>query len=244
MPQGDLVIVLARPQIGENVGAAARAMLNFGLAQLRLVRPECGWPNAKAVAMASGAVQVLNDLTVHDTLEQALADCHHVLATTARSREMAKPVVGGRAALAEARGLVAAGRRVAFVFGAERTGLANAELLLADRLVTFPTSKGFSSLNLAQAVLLVAYEWQMAGDPAAPLEPVREAATKGQLDHLVRTLLTELDAADYFKSETSRVSLSGAIANMIERRGWTAPETNLMHGVIRELVAGNRRRTP
>src|SRR5262249_3243984 len=152
------VVILCRPQLGENVGATARAMLNFGLTELRLVRPECGWPNAKAVAMASGAVGVLNEVRVFDRLEAAIADLHHVFATTARARELRKPVVSPDAAAAELRRLMGTGRRAGLVFGAERTGLQNDELLLADAIVRISTNPAFTSLNLGQAVLLVAYE--------------------------------------------------------------------------------------
>lgn len=237
------VVILCRPQIGENVGAAARAMLNFGMTELRLVRPDCGWPNAKAVAMASGAVAVLNGITVHATLEAAIADLHHVLATTARRRDLDKPVLDSEAGARVARDHVAAGRRVGLVFGAERTGLQNEELLLADALVTFKTNPAFSSLNLAQSVLLMAHEWSRVADlPATAPQATEPAATKGEVDGLLGQLLTELDAADFFKSENARGSLSAAIKVMIEKRGWTAPEVNLMRGIVKELVIGRRRR--
>jgi tRNA/rRNA methyltransferase len=239
------VVILCRPQIGENVGAAARAMLNFGLAELRLVRPECGWPNAKAVATASGAVAVLNGITVFASLEEATADLHHIFATTARSRELKKPIVSPETAVAEARSAIGAGRRVGLVFGAERTGLENEELLLADAIVRIPTNPAFGSLNLAQAVLLLAYSWSMQ-DPSAPTEPTagaaEEPATKGEVEALLRYLLAELEAADFFKSPDSRRSLMAAIKVMFERRGWTRPEVNLMRGILKELIQGNRRR--
>lgn len=236
------VIVLCRPQIGENVGSAARAMLNFGLTDLRLVRPECGWPNAKAVATASGAVPVLNGLTVHDTLAGAIGDLHHVLATTARPRDLDKPVLDGEAGAVAARAQLAAGRRVGIVFGAERTGLTNDELLLADAIVTYRTNPAFSSLNLAQSVLLMAYEWGRAAALPAPAAPPTEpAATKGEVDGLLAQLLAELEAADFFKSENARGSLSAAITVMVEKRGWTAPEVNLMRGIVKELAHGRRR---
>ena len=238
------VVILCRPQIGENVGAATRAMLNFGLTELRLVQPACGWPNAKAVVTASGAVPVLNGITVHPTLEDAIADLHHVLATTARRREMDKPVIDGAAAAGLARDHLAHGRRVGLVFGAERTGLENAELLLADALVTFRTNPAFSSLNLAQSVLLMAYEWsRTAALPAPPPMPAAEpAALKGEVDGLLGQLLAALDEADFFKSPHARGSLSAAVKVMIEKRGWTTPEVNLMRGIVKELATARLRR--
>ena len=216
------VVILCRPQIGENVGAAARAMLNFGLTELRLVRPECGWPNAKAVAMASGAVAVLNGIVVFESLEAAIADLHHVFATTARGRDLIKPVIAPAVAAAGAKAVISEGRRAGLVFGAERTGLENEELLLADAIVRIPTSAGFASLNLAQAVLVMAYEWGRATLDAtegpAVVAPA-DAATKSDIDGLLGQLLEELDAADFFKSPDSRGSLSAAIKVMILRRG-------------------------
>ena len=157
------VVILCRPQIGENIGATARAMANFGLVDLRLVRPDCGWPNAKAVAAASGAMGVLNDIERFDALTPAVADLHHIFATTARPRELRKDVLTAEEAAARARALIAQGRRVGFMFGAERTGLTNEELLLADAIVSIPTSPRFASLNLGQAVLVCAYEWHRSG---------------------------------------------------------------------------------
>ena len=153
-------VILCRTQMGENIGTAARAMLNFGLTELRLVAPHCGWPNAKAVVAASGAVEVLNRLVVYRDLAAATADLHHTLATTARPREMTKPVLSARGGGGQARRRCwREGRRVGIVFGPERTGLTNDELLLADALVSFPVNPAFASLNLAQAVLLFGYGW-------------------------------------------------------------------------------------
>jgi tRNA/rRNA methyltransferase len=238
------VVVLCRPQLGENIGATARAMMNFGLAELRLVRPECGWPNAKAVAAASGAVDVLNALTRHPTPEAAIADLHHVFATTARARDLRKPVVTAETAAREAVALARDGRRVGVLFGAERTGLENEELLLADRLVTIPTSPAFASLNLAQAVLVVAYEWFKAAHqgPAPRAGPAAKdpPASKGDIDGLLDQLLRELDTVGYFRSQDGRARLTGAIKMMVERRGMTVPEVNLFRGIVKELVGGRR----
>lgn len=239
------VVILCRPQLGENVGTTARAMLNFGLVELRLVRPDCGWPNAKAVAAASGATEVLNRLEMFPSLEAAIGDLHHVLATTARSRELRKPIMTGESAAGELRRLVGEGRRVGLVFGPERTGLTNDELLLADALVSVPLNPAFSSLNLAQAVLLLGYEWFKAGDDTPAVQPPPgedPPATKAEVDGVLDHLLGELDAIDYFRAADRRISLARTIKVMIERRGWTRPEIHLMRGIIKDLVRGRRAR--
>lgn len=236
------VVVLARPQLGENVGTAARAMLNFGLLELRLVRPEHGWPNAKAVAAASGAVEVLNRVMVSDDLAGALEGIQHVYATTARGREMAKPVLDPDEAVAAARAQIAAGRRVALLFGPERTGLDNAEVAVCDAIVTIPVNPHFPSLNLAQAVLVLAYAWQRAGGPIAPRSLPQEAppAAKADLLRLHEALMAALDAVDFFKTPDRRGSLGQAILLMLERRGWTQPEVQLMRGIVKDLARGRR----
>ena len=236
------VLILCRTQIGENVGATARAMLNFGLTELRLVAPQCGWPNAKAVAAASGAVAVLNGLRTFPDLHAATADLHHTLATTARPRELTKPVIDAEAAAERAAALLGAGRRVGIVFGPERTGLTNEELLLADALVTYPTNPLFASLNVAQAVLLFAYAWFRRGAAPTPAPAGEPPATKAELAGLVEHLTRELDAADFFRADERRASLIQAITVMIERRGWTSSEVHLMRGIIKDLAGGRKAR--
>src|SRR5471030_1000425 len=163
------VIVLVEPQMGENIGAASRAMANFGLSRLRLVKPLQGWPNEKARAMAAGADRVLDGVTLHNSLADAIGDCSFVLAATARNHDQAKPVVSADAAAAEIAPRVAAGETVAIVFGRERNGLENHEIGLADRIVTLPVNPAFASLNLAQAVVIVGYEWfKRAGSGELP----------------------------------------------------------------------------
>jgi tRNA/rRNA methyltransferase len=240
------VVILCRTQMGENIGTAARAMLNFGLTELRLVAPQCGWPNAKAVVAASGAVEVLNRVELFPDLVAATADLHHTFATTARPRDLKKPVRDGEAAAAEALALVREGRRVGLVFGPERTGLTNDELLLADALVAFPVNPAFASLNLAQAVLLMGYAWfrqaTQADAPAAAPLPDAAPATKAEIAGLVEHLVRELDAVGFFRADERRASLIRAIAVMIERRQWTTPEVHLMRGIIKDLVGGRRAR--
>lgn len=239
------VVILCRTQIGENIGTAARAMANFGLRDLRLVAPQCGWPNAKAVNAASGAFGVLNRIELFPDLAAATADLHHTLATTARARELAKPVRSAQEAAGDARAFLDQGRRVGIVFGPERTGLANDELLLADALVTYPVSPAFGSLNLAQAVLLFGYEWFRTAPATAPpppdaVEPATKAELAGLLDHLVR----ELDAVNFFRAEERKGSLVRAIAVMLERRAWTPAEVHLMRGIVKDLTGGRRARQP
>jgi tRNA/rRNA methyltransferase len=237
-------VIICRTQMGENIGTAARAMLNFGLTELRLVAPQCGWPNAKAVVAASGAVAVLNRIEVFPDLAAATADLHQTLATSARPREMRKPVLGPEAAAAQARSALGEGRRVGIVFGPERTGLTNDELLLADALVSYPVNPAFASLNVAQAVLLFAYVWhrQAAVDAppavADPATPATKAEVGGLVDHLVR----ELDVVDYFRVAERRASLIQTITVTLEGRHWTAAEVHLMRGIIKDLVGGRKAR--
>lgn len=235
------VVILCRPQIGENAGAAARAMLNFGLTELRLVAPEFGWPNAKAVAAASGASEVMNNVRIVPDLPAALDDIHHLYALTARRRELIKPALEPAMAVAQALEQVERGRRVAFLFGPERTGFTNEEAALADALVTIPTDPRFSSLNLAQSVLVMAYEWGLrrwAGEMRPPQLP--QPASKAELQGLIDHLLGELDAIDFFRAADRRVSLSLMIAQMIERRAMTTAEVDLMRGIVRDLAGARR----
>jgi tRNA/rRNA methyltransferase len=238
------VVILCRPQMGENVGTTARAMLNFGLTELRLVRPECGWPNAKAVVAASGATAVLNEVVVFADLPAALADLHHSFATTARLRELRKDILTPAAAAARARAAVEEGRRVGLLFGPERTGLTNEELLLADALISIPVNPAFASLNLAQAVLLCAYEWfkavgESSTEPLVTGEPATKAEVQGLVDHLVR----ELDAVDFFRSPDRRGSLIHAVTVLLERRQLQKPEVHLLRGIIKDIAGGRRARS-
>ena len=167
------VVVLVNPQLGENIGAAARAMANFGLCELRLVEPRDGWPSEVARANAAKADHVIDDVVVFDTLAEALADLNFVYATTARQREMLKPVRDPRDAATNLRSRYNRGERVGILFGRERWGLESVEVALADEIITFPVNPAFASLNIAQAVLLMSYEWMRTGEPDLPIaEPV------------------------------------------------------------------------
>jgi tRNA/rRNA methyltransferase len=238
------VIILVRPQLGENVGTAARAMLNFGLTDLRLVRPRCGWPNVKALQAASGATEVLNRLHVFDRVEDAASDLHRLFATTARPRDLPKPVITAALAAREARAALAGGERVGILFGPERTGLANDELIYADAVVSVPVNPEFFSLNLAQAVLLLAYEWFQAAAALPERQesvPAGRSATKGELDQLLEHLIAELDAVSFFRTADRRASMSRSLKLIFARAELREPDVHLLRGVIKEIARGGRR---
>ncbi len=237
------IVVLVEPQLGENIGAAARAMANFGLSRLRLVKPLRGWPNEKARVMASGADRVLDAVVVYDSLPAALADCSFVLATTARAHDQAKPVLGAGEAAAEMRPRVAAGETVALVFGRERIGLENHEVALADRIVTLPVNPAFASLNLAQAVAVVAYEWfKCSGGGELPFTTPEKSppAAKRQLDALFADLERELEKAEFFRPSEKRATMSINLRNIFTRMAPSQQDIRTLHGVITALVFGRK----
>lgn len=231
----DPVFVLVRPQLPENIGAAARGMLNFGLDRMRLVAPREGWPSPKAVAMASGAGRVLDAAGHFATLAEAVADCHVVYATTARPREMTKAVLDPAEAMAEARAHAAAGLKVAVLFGPERAGLENADLVHATSIVTVPVNPAFPSLNLAQCALLVAYEWHRQG-PVLPVRDLPAPAERAAVERLAAHWEERLEAAGFFfppdKAEGMRLSLR----NLWSRMPLTTADVQTLHGVLRQLV--------
>jgi tRNA/rRNA methyltransferase len=231
-------IVLVEPQIGENIGAAARAMANFGLADLRLVNPRDGWPNRKAWATASGANQVLDTARVFPDPEAAIADLGFVYATTARTRDLPKPVVGPRRAAETLKARVSAGQGTGVLFGRERWGLTNEEVALADAIVTFPVNPAFASLNLAQAVLLVGYEWMAAGldgmlparvgVPELDFTPAPKAHLLGFMKHLEAAL----DPTGYFRTPDMKPTMVHNLRAIWQRAGLTADEIDVLHGVV------------
>ncbi len=239
---GAPAVILVEPQLGENIGTAARAMANFGLTDLRLVAPRDDWPNERAVAAASGADHVITAARLFDRLEDAVADCQFVYATTARTRDMPKPVRGPRQAVAELRARTAAGEATAVLFGRERWGLTNEEILLADEIVTFPVNPQFASLNIAQAVLLVGYEWMSSGLGEGEL-PTRFAlarqddpvATKAELIGLMEHLESALDEAGYFRTEDMRRAKVRNLRALLQKRAFSAPEIQVLRGVISAL---------
>ena len=231
-------IILVAPQLGENIGTAARAMLNCGLTEMRLVAPRDGWPSDKARSAASGADRVIDGARVFDRLEEAIADYTIVYATTVRPRGMIKPVVTPRLAAAEMRTLIPAGNRVAVLFGPERMGLTNDDVSLADTIITAPLNPAFGSLNLAQAVLLVGYEWFQAGDATPPRDlPYGPSlpAERGELLRLFTHLEQELDAGGFFRTEDKRPSMIRNIRALVERAAPSDQEVRTLHGIITAL---------
>ena len=238
-------VILVRPQLGQNIGAVARAMLNFGLTDLRIVAPRDGWPNSDAIAMASRADQVLTAARLFDRTEQAIADLDRVYAATARRRDMVKPVMTPRRAAVEMHALAAERRAFGVLFGPERAGLDNDEVVLADAVLAVPANPGFASLNLAQAALLVGYEWFQAADPApagaTPLDQGRPAS-KGDMERLFEHLEAELEAGGYFrKIATKRPSMIRNIRNIFQRAELLEQDVRTLRGVIRALT-GRRSR--
>jgi len=233
-------IVLVRPQMGENIGAAARAMLNFGLDRMRLVDPRDGWPNPRAVAMASGAAgRVLDHAGVFATVPEAVADCAYVFATTARGRDMTKPVMTPERAMDHARALTASGQKVAILFGPERAGLENEDVARANAIISIPVNPEFFSLNLGQAVLLCAYEWmrQKAGRPPEVIEMARtDFATHVEVERLGDHFEERLDAAGFFFPETKAEGMKQNLRNLWSRMPLTRADVQTFHGMLRQIV--------
>jgi tRNA/rRNA methyltransferase len=236
------IVVLVEPQLGENIGAVARAMANFGLSRLRLVKPVQGWPNERATVMAAGADRVLDGVALYDSLAEAIADCTFVVATTARKHDQAKPVVGAAQAAAEMAPRVAAGENVAIVFGRERIGLENHEVGRADRILTLPVNPAFASLNLAQAVVIVGYEWfKLAGGELPFTTPQKSPpAAKQQLDAFFADLERELDKVEFFRPEEKRGTMGVNLRNIFQRMQPSQQDIRTLHGVITAIAQGRK----
>lgn len=233
------VFVLVRPQMGENIGAAARAMLNFGLERLRVVAPRDGWPSPKAVAMASGAGRLLDHAGPYEDVKAAIGDCDYVFATTARGRELTKPIMTPERAMEHARALVSEGKRVGFMFGPERAGLENDDLVLANAIVTVPVNPDFPSLNLAQCVLLLGYEWkrQKADVPAQVMEMARTEFASGiEVQKLGDHFEERLEAAGFFYPPAKVPGMKQSLRSMWARLGLTKAEVQTFHGMLRQIV--------
>lgn len=233
------VVILVEPQMGENIGAAARAMWNFGLDRMRLVAPRDGWPNARATATASGAAPVLDAVRVTETVAEATADLGLVLATTARPRDLTKLVLTPQQAMAEARAAIAAGGRVGVLFGPERAGLGNADIARANAIVSVPVNPAFGSLNLAQCVLLVAYEWMRSADATPPAEFVLAGARRArgiEIDRLRDHLVERLDAVGFFYPVHKRPSMVQSLGNLLARAPLTDADVRTIHGIVRALA--------
>jgi len=233
------VLVLVRPQLGQNIGKAARAMLNFGLTEMRLVAPRDGWPNPDAGPSASGADVVLEQAQVFATAQEAIADCSTVYASTVRRRDLVMPVLAPDK-MADA--IIASPARSAILFGPERSGLETDDVALANAIVTVPINPEFGSLNLAQAVILLAYEWSrrsvLSQPPAKDLET---AAPHGELEGLIGQLDEALWSKDYFHPPERTEATRNTIRTILTKTGWSSREVKAMRGIIRALIAPSRK---
>jgi tRNA/rRNA methyltransferase len=234
------IIVLVRPQLGQNIGKAARAMLNFGLTEMRLVAPRDGWPNPDAGPSASGADVVLENAKVFETAQEAIADCSSVYASTVRRRDLVLPVITPEAMAGQ---IASSTQRSAILFGPERSGLETEEVALANAIVTVPINPDFGSLNLAQAVILLAYEWSKRSDLAVPTVKEGEApAPHGELEGLIAHLDEDLVAKGYFHPPSRTEATRNTIRTIFTKTGWSSREVKAVRGIIRALVEPARNR--
>ncbi|MDA8543386.1 RNA methyltransferase [Rhodobacteraceae bacterium] len=235
--------VLVRPQMGENIGASARAMWNFGLEQMRVVAPRDGWPSTRAVAMASGAGRLLDAAQHFDGVSQAVGDTSFVFATTARGRGLTKPILAPEEAMRQAAEKIAQGQKVAVLFGPERAGLENEDIAGANALISVPVNPDFPSLNLAQCVLLMAYEWRRA---QGQVELARMELAKTQwaeaieVENLAQHFEERLEDAGFFFPEAKAPGMKVNLRNMWSRFSLTRADVQMLHGVLRQLVRGNK----
>jgi len=239
------IVILVRPQLADNIGAVARAMANGGLFHLRLVAPRDGWPQEKAWRNSSGADRILDAATVHATVADAVADLHRVFATCPRPRHIIKPVLTARGAAAELRAICGRGLSAGILFGPERAGLDNDDMAGADALVRFPLNPAFMSLNLAQAVMVMAYEWWTAAEqtPARTLMTNEtRIATKEKLENFLAHLVDQLDACGFLRNQPKRPGMIRNIRHFFQRGEVTEQELRTLHGIVTELAIGRRER--
>ncbi|WP_425038744.1 RNA methyltransferase [Primorskyibacter sp. S187A] len=245
---GEPAFVLVRPQMGENIGAAARAMLNFGLQRMHVVSPRDGWPSERAVAMASGAGRVLDDAQLHSSVADAVGDCSFVFATTARQRGLTKPVFSPEEAMREAARRIGRGEKVGVLFGPERAGLENEDIAVANAIVTVPVNPAFPSLNLAQCVLLTGYEWRRASEAVAG-EIVPQTTEMGgadwaetiEVEKLAEHYEDRLAQAGFFFPETKAAHMKINLRNLWSRMPLTRADVQMLHGVMRQMVRWKER---
>ncbi len=238
-------VILVRPQLGQNVGMAARAMANFGLTDLRIVAPREGWPNEWAIKAASGADWVLEEAQLFDTVADAVADMHYLVATTARLRELLKPVVTAEASASLMRAKTAQGLRCGILFGPERSGLENDDVALAQAVLRIPVDPRFTSINLAQAVLLIGYEWFKSADATPPeildpghTWPANNAELVGLFEHLER----ELDVAGFLFPPEKRPAMVRNLRNIFMRANMMEQEVRALRGVVTSLSTARRKK--
>jgi tRNA/rRNA methyltransferase len=240
---GGPIVILVEPQLGENIGTTARAMANFGLSRLRLIKPRDGWPNPRAYVAASGADRILDEAVLFDSIEAAVADCSYVLATTARAHDQAKPVIGPEQAARVMAPKIAAGEQVGIVFGRERYGLENTEVALTDAIVTYPINPAFASLNLAQAVLVIAYEWfKLVTGGALPFAMPQKSdpATKEQLFAFFENVERELDRVEFFRPPEKHETMMINLRNIFNRMQPTRQDIQTLSGVILSIAEGRK----
>jgi tRNA/rRNA methyltransferase len=237
------IVILVEPQLGENIGMAARAMGNFALTRLRIVNPRDGWPNLSAQRAAAGADHILDHAKLFDTVEQAVADCTLLFATTARAHDQAKPVVAPEAAAREIAGGIKGGGTVGILFGRERYGLQNEEVARANRIITFPVNPGFASLNLAQAVLLIGYEWfKLSTEGALPfaMPEHSERASQHQMQAFFDNLVRELDKVEFLRPAEKRETMLVNLRNIFTRMEPTKQDMHTLHGVVMAIAEGRK----
>ena len=230
-------VILVTPQLGENIGAAARVMGNFGLPELIVVDPRDGWPNDKAVTMSAGS-PVLDQARVEYRLSDAIDTHTRLYATTARPRGMEKPVLTARQAVSEIRAAIAAGERVGILFGGEKSGLPNEAVAMSDAIITLPVDRSFSSLNLAQAVAVLAYEWKAEEGAPAEFEPVSDIAEREDLERMFEHFEAELDRAGFFYPPSKTPLMVQNLRNAFIRGRWTQQEVRTFRGAIKALALG------
>ncbi len=239
------VVILVRPQLADNIGAVARAMANGGLFHLRLVAPRDGWPQEHAWRTASGADRILDQCTVHATVADAVGDLHRVFATCPRPRHIIKPILTARGAAAELRAISVRDLRMGLLFGPERAGLDNDDMACADTLIRYPLNPAFMSLNLAQAVMVLAYEWWSAAEPT-PSRRVEThetvVANKSELENFLGHLTRELDECGFLRNEQKRPTMLRNIRHLFQRGEITQQELRTLHGIVTELVTARKAR--
>ena len=230
--------VLIRPQMGENIGAAARGMWNFGLDRMRVIAPRDSWPNQRAVAMASGAGRLLDEAQLFADTAAAIADCDFVYATTARPRGLTKPVLSPEAAMQDAHARIAAGGKVAVMFGPERAGMENDDIARANAIISVPVNPDFPSLNLAQCVLLLGYEWRRVATEVMPLrhDAPGDWATQIEVEKLADHYQDRLDAAGVFFPDHKAANMQMNLRNLWSRMPLTRADVQMLHGILRQMV--------
>lgn len=235
-------IILVNPQMGENIGATARAMMNFGFTDLRLVNPRDGWPNERATATASGALDIMPAPTIYESFEDSIHDLHFTLATTSRDRDMVKPIYSPARASEIILTRTNRHQKSGFVFGCERTGITNDDLSLCQGIINIPANDEFASLNLAQAVLLIAYEWSTTSQPKPQTEGLIEnhnPAPQSELHGFLERLQTDLEDRNFFRAEGLKATMIKNIQNIFTRADISEQELRTLHGILSAL-RGNK----